>query len=343
MVNGKWQKTVWTLRRRYCKKCDRQETASPEDVLPRKKYGIFIIAQVAIMHSLGVSFGIIQDILEMTQYKHIHRSILEDMCNSASDVCRPVYEDLRSSLADESDIGGDETGWFIGKKQWWAWVFASTSTIVYCIAPTRGRIVAEAILKEFQGILLSDSHSGWYTVGSEQQKCLLHYFRNMYTTLAKNKSDEFREYFDALHGVLKKAIALQAECNGPVPEIYIRELLARIDELSARTYKDKDCKRFAKRLRRERNFLFTFLRYPIEYHNNRSERALRRFAVMRKVLYGNRSLRGAETTETLSTILATCRARGVNPYTFLIDLMRGRVDSIPAAEQPAAAPTAAAC
>ncbi|MYC80412.1 MAG: transposase, partial [Cenarchaeum sp. SB0661_bin_35] len=93
---------------------------------------------------------------------------------------------------------------------------------------------------------------------------------------------------------------------------------------------DSDCKRYAKRLKREGGQLLTFLKHKgVPYHNNTSERALRIFALMRKVCYGNRSDRGIKTTEILATIYATCNVRGVNPYHFVKDYLDGNIDTIP--------------
>ena len=206
----------------------------------------------------------------------------------------------------------------------------SPDTIMYHLAPTRSKAVSEAILHKFSGIMLSDSYSAWNDVGSSHQKCLLHYFRDMYRTLEKNDSEEFRQFFDALYGVLKEAIALY-EKHGVrnVPEHDKNRLQEKINELAATKHTDEDCKRYAKRLRREGQSLLTFLDQDVEYHNNISERALRRFAAMRKTLYGNRSVRGIETTEILSSVYATCKLRRINPYEFCCDYLDGKIDSIP--------------
>ena len=59
----------------------------------------------------------------------------------------------------------------------------------------------------------------------------------------------------------------------------------------------------------------------VTYHNNTSERALRPITILRKITYGSRSMRGTKTTEILMTIYATCEARGINPYKFMIDYL----------------------
>ena len=124
--------------------------------------------------------------------------------------------------------------------------------------------------------------------------------------------------------------ASNASKNSEVSQSVITKLQNRIDNLLKQPYTDADCKRYAKRLRRERLQLLTFLKYDdATYHNNTSERGLRLFALMRKVTYGSRSIRGIKTTETLMTAYATCKMRGINPYTFMSDYLNGDTDSIP--------------
>ena len=68
--------------------------------------------------------------------------------------------------------------------------------------------------------------------------------------------------------------------------------MSKAEELIGAEYDYRDCRRYVKRLRREKGHLFTFLEHDVDYHNNISERGLRPFAASRKILYGNRSERG---------------------------------------------------
>ena len=85
-------------------------------------------------------------------------------------------------------------------------MFITSLVIFYHISPSRSKLVAEAMLVEFDGIVGSDSYSAWNGVGSNHQKCLLHYFRDLYRTLDKNHADEFKAPFDETHGILNGAI-----------------------------------------------------------------------------------------------------------------------------------------
>ena len=90
-------------------------------------------------------------------------------------------------------------------------MFVTSLVILYHISPSRSKLVAEAILAEFDGIVGSDSCSAWNDVGSNRQKCRLHYFRDPYRTLDKNRTGEFKALFDEMHGTLRDAIGLAAE------------------------------------------------------------------------------------------------------------------------------------
>ena len=118
-------------------------------------------------------------------------------------------------------------------------------------------------------------------------------------------------------------------------------LRARVADLIAREYQDPDCKRYVKRLKREINHLFTFLERDVDYHNNISERSVRVFAKARKVLYGSRTERGAHRTKILMSVYATCKARDMNFYEFLMDYLSGKVKAIPSGPPQAAKACAA--
>ena len=81
----------------------------------------------------------------------------------------------------------------------------------------------------------------------------------------------------------------------------------------------------------------------MDYHNNISERSVRVFAKARKVLYGSRTERGACRTKILMSAYATCKARNVNFYEFLMDCLSGKIKTIPSGPLPLpAAETSAA-
>ena len=87
--------------------------------------------------------------------------------------------------------------------------------------------------------------------------------------------------------------------------------------------------RYVKRLKREGDSLFTFIMHDVEYHNNVSERALKKFSAHRQILYGNRSVADAKRTKILMNVHATCEQRGANFYRFVQDYLSSRAKTIP--------------
>ena len=80
--------------------------------------------------------------------------------------------------------------------------------------------------------------------------------------------------------------------------------------------------RFAKRLNRYKDELFTFLyEKDIDYHNNYAEQQIRPDAIFRKITFGNRSYKGAENHSILTSILQTAKLNNIYPITTLHDIL----------------------
>ena len=340
LVNRQWQETSWEITRRYCKKCHRQQTAQTDGVLPNEHYGINVIAQTVTLRCTIESFEKIRKILHMFHGVLIPRSTLNHFCNRAADEMDPLYQEIKKDLNAAKQVNGDTTGWFVNGKGWHVWVFVGKDAggeaiTLFEIDKSAGRDVPMRVVEQFKGIVGSDSDGSWNHVGTVHQKCLLHYFRDMYRTTEKNGGSEFSLLIMELYDILKDTIAI----GGHGSDGAVESLKYRIHRLLSKEYEDKDCRRYVKRLKREGDSLFTFIMHDVEYHNNVSELELKRFSVFRKILYGNRSVAGARRTKILMSIYATCEQRGVNFYQFTRDSLKGKTAEIPAGK---AAPAAAA-
>ena len=330
LINYQWQETVWEITRRYCKKCRRQQTALTEGVLPNEHYGINIMAQTATLRCMVDSFGKIRKLFRMFHGVRIPKSTLNHFCDKVASELDPLYQQIKRDLNTGRLVNGDTTGWFINGQGRHVWVFVGKDTdgkasVLFEIDESAGKKVPMAVLEDFKGIVGSDSDGSWNHVGTMHQKCLLHYFRDMYRTAEKNVSSEFNLFFMELYGILKDAIATR----GYGSEGAVESLKYRIQCIISKEYEDKDSLRYVKRLKREGKSLFTFIINDVDYHNNVSERALRTFAEARKILYGNRSEDGARRTKILMSVYATCEQRGVNFYQFVQDYLAGRIKTIP--------------
>ena len=344
LADRRWQGTEWTVTRRYCRRCGRQQTSLADGVLPGEHYGIDIMSQVATLRCMIDSFEKIRTIIRLFYGGQIPRSTLNHFCDVVAAGYEPLYEEMKNELNRYVTVSGDDTGWFVNGERRHVWVFVGHGagmdpTAVFDITESRGMDVPKGVLGKYGGTILSDSHGAWNHVGARHQKCLLHYFRDMYRTLEKNGSNEFSIFFIRLYCILKDAMSAGGTAGDLEAEA--GNLEARVDQLISMEYRDKDCIRYVKRLRREKGHLFTFLLYDVDYHNNISERALRDFAEFRKILYGNRSEKGAERTKILMSVYATCELRGVNFYQFTKDYLAGKITAIPAGRKAATVAAAA--
>ena len=114
-------------------------------------------------------------------------------------------------------------------------------------------------------------------------------------------------------------------------KLAVGRLLAGAGRLISRGYAEPDCRRFVKRLRRERDRPFTFAVAGIPYHDNAAERAVRPGVIARKISGGSRSWKGAESQSILMSV-ETCRLRGVDFYEFGIEYLSGGTRALPGAE-----------
>ena len=238
VTDGKWTKTEWTITRRYCKKCCKQHSAVVPGVLSKEYFGTTVMSQVFCIRCLGIPFDKIQRIIHMLYGRFIETSNLIHICNTVADQCGPLYKELLKLINKAEILWGDDTAWFFNKAHWYVWAFISEHTVLYHLSASRSKTVAEAILEGFNGIIIGDSHPAWNDIGSEIQRCLLHYFKDMYQTLKDNNSAEFTSLFNRLHAILKSAInsgIKYASKNSEVPQSVITKLQSRTDELSNHT------------------------------------------------------------------------------------------------------------
>jgi NAD-specific glutamate dehydrogenase len=133
-----------------------------------------------------------------------------------------------------------------------------------------------------------------------------------------------------LLAVLREALELREERAKLDCETFTarrRQLEAKLDALIAegRRFSDPDNARLAKRLRKQREHLFTFLGMEgVEATNNRAERALRPAVVVRKMGGCNRTARGARTHAVLASLLVTAKQQRRDPLDYLVEVLTAR-------------------
>lgn len=219
----------------------------------------------------------------------------------------PTYEELAGLIRNSPVAHADETSWWVGGPGYWLWVFTNPKFTFYRVDQSRGRDVVESVLGDpYDGVLVSDCLSAYEHLRCRQQKCYAHHFK----ALARAAEDYPNSSFLAEAQMLLKSALAVHSLRDCVPEREYANLIGRLEIWADRLLDPEarpDHPKIAKRLRKRKRHLFTFLRHRgVDATNNAAERALRPAVVARKISCGNRTEQGKNTWQVLASIAATC-------------------------------------
>lgn len=257
---------------------------------------------------------------------------------------KPVYEQLKKHLLEGHVIHADETVIQVlkedGKKassESRMWVYATPERSRHQIRcfeyqPDRKGIRAANFLEGFRGCLVTDGYSGYDQVPEVTRcGCWAHMRRKWRDAMPKGatmenskaavgydyvnklflwerkfskKPDEERKYArQAMEGPLLDAYWLWLKALDPMPGSKLEEAVtyARNQEAALRAYLEHG---------------------DVDISNNIAENAIRPFAVGRKNWLFSDTVKGAESSAIVYTLVETAKANGLEPYAYLRQLMQ---------------------
>jgi transposase len=231
----------------------------------------------------------------------------------AGERCAPQYREILLYVRHSATAYADETGWRVGGLLWWLWAFVTTTATAYVIRHSRGGEVPQEILgPDYVGLF---GHDGWRPYEAlehaRHQTCLQHLLHRAHNLLETATRGAVR-FPRAVKDLLLDSLALRdrrdaGEVSPHGLAVVTGRLEARLARLLAPPKSNPDNERFANHLRRNRDWVFTFLREPeIEATDWMGEQAMRPAVVNRKVWGGNRTPAGAQAQERLLSVLRTC-------------------------------------
>jgi len=232
------------------------------------------------------------------------------------------FLELLAGLRSQPAVYVDETGWWMGNPGYWLWVFTTLDRTIYRVEQSRGKdVVFDTLGAHFGGVLTSDCLASYENLPYVMHKCYAHHLKAIAAARDRKPEDQ-RVYLNELTALLHAAMMLDRMRGDLSPPEFLRirqNLDQQADALILPSRTDPDEERVANRLRKRRQWLFTFLDHPgVEATNNRAERALRPAVIARKLSCGNKTERGKRTWEILASLAATCHQRGQN----LVELLR---------------------
>lgn len=230
-----------------------------------------------------------------------------------ADTLRPAYERLKKSVTNQAAVHYDETGWKVAREEQgkFAWVAAGTENndTVFALGRSRGKGNIGELGIAHVGI--SDDYGAYKNAFPAHQLCWAHPQRKLRevaesTEIPEEKRENCKNayfQFSKLYKNIRQSLG-----NKLSPHLK-RKFQTIFREITESHFLDPTpLSKIKESLKRNKEKYFTFLRHPgIPIDNNKAERALRHLVLKRKISFGSKTQRGAETTSILASVILSLK------------------------------------
>jgi transposase len=343
-----------------CRDCDRNAERTPvitapmpAQPLPGSNASPEIIAAVTVGKFVdGTPLYRMEDVLARVDIPVSRGTLAKWIIRPAQLHYSRLYKALHQTLLSQDLILGDETTTQVLKEQGktaqsksYMWVYRSAEdcaqpVVLYDYQPGRGQQYPQAFLAGYHGMLLTDGYAAWRTLeGVTHFGCLAH---------------ARRLFVDAHKGSKKKTGTLVHQALEYFSALYQVETLARTDVPEGETLAD-----YRYRLRQQHSVplleafkklldekapmvlpesllgkAISYTRNQWEYlgryvtdgrvavDNNATERDIRPFCTSRKSWMFSDTVEGAKASAMVFSLMLTCRACNVEPYAYLLHVLK---------------------
>jgi len=234
---------------------------------------------------------------------------------------KETYHTLVKKLCSGRLLHADETKVNLRDKDGFVWVFANMEEVAYVYSETREGDLLQTMLKDFRGVLISDFYAAYDGIPCPQQKCLIHLIRDLNDDLLKYPyNEELRRLTQAFVALLKPMV--ETIDRRGLKTRFLRKHAPSVErfyrQISETTLQSEAAVKFKDRLEKNRDKLFTFLRFDgVPWNNNNAEHAVKPFAALRQIIGGITTEKGLQDYLVLLSVCQTCKYMGVDFLDFL--------------------------
>ena len=304
----------------------------------RSEFGIEILLILAFLHYwIGVSLDNARQIMNFFTGLNLSKGQADSLLSQLASDWNEQYDTIAQLIALQMIVYIDETGWKVGDKSCYTWVFSTSMHVLYRCGVSRKKTEATDVLGEsFGGIGVTDDYAAYRDMFSQHQLCWAHLIRKAIKLALQNPNEpQYAEFLGSLCSIYDDAKQLRddtlADAEDASRVTVVTQLQNRITSLcNLREETIITAKAAAKSepaieptaehaatfilLQRELagnvDCLFVFVEHPeVEPTNNRSERNVRREAEIRKGARTSKTKRGARRRGTIVTVLASLQTR----------------------------------
>jgi predicted RecB family nuclease len=239
---------------------------------------------------------------------------------------RVAYKRLLGKILSGKVLHVDETEVRLHTGKGYVWVFTNLEEVVFIYRPTREGAFLQKLLKNFQGVLISDFYAAYDSIDCPQQKCLIHLTRDMNEDLLNNPYDDELQAVTSPFGKLLRDIVATIDQHGLKQRHLQRHeqaVTTYFESLAAQSFRSEPAQALRERLMKYQDKLFKFLKYDgVPWNNNNAEHAIKQFVYYREHADGFMREAGLKDYLVLLSIRLTCRYKGVSFLKFLLSRER---------------------
>jgi hypothetical protein len=289
----------------------------------RCEYGLEILITLAyLVYWTGMSIDKACGILAFFTGLELSKSQADSLLSQLATDWQMEYDAIAELIASAAILYIDETGWKVGKRSCYTWIFSTLSTVLYKCGVGRGKVVLTDVLGEqFDGIGVTDDYSAYQSQFTEHQLCWAHFLRKAIALSLRNpENGQYKRFMKSLFAIYYDAVRLshdrrlsagrQAKVNQL--QTRIRMICRRYGEILDDAAPADDAKfvLLQNELVNHAEKLFVFVLHPeVEATNNRSERQARAEAMARKAARTSKTETGARRRGVIMSVLASLSKR----------------------------------
>jgi hypothetical protein len=267
------------------------------------------LPQLSIESSMSKLFGL-----------RLPRGWANKMKMAAAQSYAVTYDRLLEKLCSGQLLHVDETSINVRGVNGYVWALTSMEEVVYFFTPSREGNTIRELLKNFSGVLVSDFYAAYDAIECPQQKCLIHFIRDLNSAILDHPYDEALKQLAGTFTEMVKPIVDTVECHG-LKKRFLRKFRKSVDHFYNHLTEynvGESAGKLIERLQKNRNKMFTFLEFDnVPWNNNNAEHAVKAFALQRRMIEGVTTERGLQDSLVLLSVCQTCKCKNVDFLHFL--------------------------
>lgn len=286
-----------------------------EDVFGTSEYGVEVVVAIAfLVYGLGIPHAATCQILAFFCGIDMKKNEVNVLINQLSKSWKKEFEKIADLIVLSLFVHIDESGWKIGKKNCYTWIFKSLMHTLLLYGEKRDEEVLDRILPRniFKGTGITDCYKIYEKRFTAAQKCWAHFLRKaIKLMLLYPEKKQYHDFFKGLYKIFMGAKELKEKPGEKIGGIEkLEEKIQKIcTEIERKLPKDtpKDEREFVnlqKNLVRNIKDLFTFVLIKgVDPTNNYGEQGLRHVARSRNNYQTSKTKKGAQRHSIIASVL----------------------------------------